>query len=365
MRLIHCADIHLDSPMTSRLSADKAAQRRMELLETFCRMIDYAGNNGVSAVLIAGDMFDGDIVSTTTRAVVNRAIGSHKDIDFYILCGNHDRSNFWTDMESVPDNVHFFDEEWTRYPIGEGISLYGLQYGGRHGDIYDSLTMNESDINIVMLHGQVADDSSAAGTDIVNVRKLRNRGIDYLALGHIHSYRREELDNRGIYCYSGCLEARGYDEAGVHGFVLLDIDTASGRIESRLVPFAKRELYELDVDITGTINVTDVIACIEEQLEVKHVKTQDIVRIVLKGQISVDSKVDTDYIRHLFESEFYSFDIRDVSSHAVDIEDYIYDESLKGEFVRLVMAAEDICEADKGEVIMKGLMAIRGEAESI
>lgn len=51
---------------------------------------------------------------------------------------------------------------------------------------------------------------------------LRGRGIDYLALGHVHSFRQEKLDEQGIWCYSGCLEGRGFDECGTKGYVMLE-----------------------------------------------------------------------------------------------------------------------------------------------
>lgn len=58
MKIIHCADLHLDSNMTSNLSREQAKQRKAELLATFERMIAYAKDNSVKAVIIAGDLYD-------------------------------------------------------------------------------------------------------------------------------------------------------------------------------------------------------------------------------------------------------------------------------------------------------------------
>ena len=58
MKLLHIADAHLDSKMESKLDKSKASLRRDELLDTFCGIADYADENGVSAVIIAGDLFD-------------------------------------------------------------------------------------------------------------------------------------------------------------------------------------------------------------------------------------------------------------------------------------------------------------------
>ena len=58
MKLIHCADLHLDSKMNTNLEGLQLKERKGELLNSFVRMVDYADKNRVSAILIAGDLFD-------------------------------------------------------------------------------------------------------------------------------------------------------------------------------------------------------------------------------------------------------------------------------------------------------------------
>lgn len=70
MKIIHCADLHLDSRMNANLEKDKAKERKGEILHTFERMITYAAENGVSAILIAGDLFDTKNISATARNAV-------------------------------------------------------------------------------------------------------------------------------------------------------------------------------------------------------------------------------------------------------------------------------------------------------
>ena len=45
MKIIHCADLHLDSKMESNLDREAASMRRDELLDTFERMVTYAAEN--------------------------------------------------------------------------------------------------------------------------------------------------------------------------------------------------------------------------------------------------------------------------------------------------------------------------------
>ena len=49
MKLIHCADIHLNSSLSTHLDGDKQKQRRTEILHTFLRMVDYAAEQSVDS----------------------------------------------------------------------------------------------------------------------------------------------------------------------------------------------------------------------------------------------------------------------------------------------------------------------------
>ena len=54
MKIIHSADQHLDSKMEANLSKEKAKERNAEIRKTFVRMVDYAEENQVAAILLAG-----------------------------------------------------------------------------------------------------------------------------------------------------------------------------------------------------------------------------------------------------------------------------------------------------------------------
>ena len=81
MKFIHCADLHLDSKIDG-LPSDKSKIRRDEILRTFECLCDYASVNSVSAVIIAGDMFDTARVTTKTRDRVFNAIKKNFNVDF-------------------------------------------------------------------------------------------------------------------------------------------------------------------------------------------------------------------------------------------------------------------------------------------
>lgn len=77
MKILHMADLHLDSKLGSIYTTEKARERKTEILHTFSRMISFAAENDVKAVLVAGDLFDTNTVSKTAGRLVMSEIMAH------------------------------------------------------------------------------------------------------------------------------------------------------------------------------------------------------------------------------------------------------------------------------------------------
>lgn len=357
MKLLHVADVHLDSKLKSHLTPEQTKKRKSELLQTFRNMIDYASQNGIQGILISGDLFDASAkyVSKTAKSTVIDSIYNNHDIEFYYLKGNHDEDSFLSEYDSLPDNLHTFNDQWTEYRIGRRVMISGAELNGSNDSaLFHSLVLDSKDINIVMLHGQICEYGNGQKEEVV-LSDLRNRSIDYLALGHVHAYSREQLDSRGIYCYSGCLEARGFDETGEHGFVVLDINEETGVVTDRFVPFTQRHAYICDVDITGAPDTVTAEKMIESAFEEGGYCSEDMVELCVFGQLDVDSEIIYSHLENVFNGRFFAFKFKKKTTIKVNYDAFALDASLKGEFIRLVREAEDVSEDDKGEIIRLGI----------
>lgn len=370
MKIIHCGDIHLDARMEANLSPELARQRRNELLHTFERMVEYAAANGVRLILIAGDLFDTKTVSARAANAVKNAIMLNPDIDFLYLQGNHDGCvSFWNRFERIPDNLKLFDENWRTYDYEEGVSISGAELGeNNRTTLYGALALEQSRINIVMLHGQLVKTGTAQNTkeERIYLNELKGKYIDYLALGHIHSYQQERLDARGIYAYCGCLEGRGFDEIGEKGFVLLETKEAEGIVNSTFVPFAERTLHLVTADLTGISESHETDERIAAALREADIPSKDMVRLVLTGEIeggdaALRLEPNPAYLEQKFGGGYLFFKIIPNWRYAIHAEDYANDVSLKGEFVRTVLSAGKMTQEDKDAVILYGIRALAGE----
>lgn len=361
MKIIHCADLHLDSKLNANLEKEQIRERRGEILHTFVRMVEYAKEHDIYTIMIAGDMFDTKNISATARNTVLHNIINHSQIQFYYLRGNHDKDNFLTGLDEIPENLKMFGSQWTTYRNGD-IVITGVELDDSNKDsVYNSLVLDAKDFNIVMLHGQEVESASKDKAEVIRLKELRNRGIDYLALGHIHGYKKETLDPRGIYCYPGCLEGRGFDECGEHGFVVIEVDEETHDFSHEFVPFAQRKLYTVVVDVSECETTDEMVDRTRQAILQEGCESNSLVKIVLTGMLDVECEKDTVYLLSRFKKDFYFVKVYDETTLKINIEDYLLDESLKGEYVRMVMNDKDLSEEEKAIVVRYGLQAIAGE----
>lgn len=375
---IHCADLHLDSRMESHLTPFQAQNRRKELLQTFSRMADYAEVHDIRAILMPGDLFDTTHPSFSAIETVLNCIREHPQIDFLYLPGNHDyqiRAPFSLNT-GCPDNLWLFWSEKADFQNFPDSFLHHMvmqkNYGpviitGLTGSTSQLPELSASHINLVMLHGQIHSHTVSLESDTdhalhYSLNDLSGRNIDYIAAGHIHQYQFGPIDSRGHYCYSGCLEGRGFDECGEKGFVLLDVSTDSEEtspISFQFVPFAARYLYDLNLDLTDYTDYQDVWRQIDQLFST--IDHTHLVRLKLTGRIPLELNLHTDWLLQKYFDDFYLLYVEDCTKPAISYEDYRYDISLKGEFIRLVLSASDLNEEEKEKVIMEGLHALAGE----
>ena len=353
MRLIHCSDLHLDSKMEANLTPRQAKERSGEICAAFARMVCWAQENEVSAILLAGDLFDTRRVSAKTADFVLNTVENAPEIAFYYLRGNHDASRDPFTGRTLPENLYGFGTRWSSYRMDD-VVITGLEADRDNWErYYDELELDADAVNIVMLHGQV---STQPGEEQICLPRLRGKHIDYLALGHIHSFRQGKLDDRGIFCYSGCLEGRGFDECGEKGFVLLE--TRESGIRSTFVPFNTRTLHEIPVDITGLETAPQMLSAMEQVSA--GIGEENLVKFVLTGSHTLQTHKDLRFLQKMMEPNFWFVKIKDESHLKLDRESYEGDISLKGEFIRLVLASQHSDE-EKERIISCGIRALMGE----
>ena len=238
IKVIHAADFHLDAPF-STLSPALAGQRRREqrlALQQFAKACE-----GCEIVLLAGDLFDGKQVYQDTLDALRDCFAS-LSARVFIAPGNHDvlctGSPYLTEKWS--ENVHIFTDSSIKRVELEGCHVYGAAYTAQGREVLRDFRVADPDVvNLMVLH-------SGDSYNPITPAQIAASGLDYLALGHIHT---RQVDRTGgtVFAYSGCLMGRGFDECGQKG--LLRVDVSKDEVQSRFVPIYSRRYEILTVQV--------------------------------------------------------------------------------------------------------------------
>ncbi len=350
MKFIHMADVHLGSKMEARLPSEKAKQRRGELRAAFLKTVEFAARENVKVVLIAGDLFDGNNPLKKDKEFFYDTVKSFPDIDFLYLRGNHDDEGGYE--EELP-NLKLFSDEWTAYRYGR-VVFAGVELTSSNVEsLYSSLCLKNEDINIVIMHGEWSD---GVTQNKINLVRLKDKYIDYLALGHIHTAAEKKLGERGIAAYSGCLEGRGFDECGEKGFYLCEVDEESGEIDREFISVATRRIDKYEIDISGLVSPSEIYARIRDTVTSDK---SDLIRIELIGDKEFDDENLSDDIFSYIGDKYYFVSVKDRSLRKFSIKDYDGDLSLGGEFVREVLSST-LPDELKQKIVSVGMKALGG-----
>ena len=361
MKIIQVSDLHIDSKMDTNFSATQSKQRNNEILVSFEKLFNIMEKENVSAMIIAGDMFDTKKVSSKAFTYVLELIKKHSNKTFFYVSGNHDNETKLLESSvNIPSNLIVFDKNFSRYSLSKNVNIGGIRLSQTNAiNIGKQIDFDSDSINILVLHGMLTKSSSNISNENIYIGELKDKNIDYLALGHIHSYSSGKIDPRGTYVYSGCLEPRGFDEIGDKGFVMITIDEDSHKITHEFVPHAMRKFVEINTDITGLNNPKQILDKIYENLE--GVKNEDIVKINIIGEYDEQTTKGLDLVTSELNQKYYYAKVKDKSKLKISLDDYAGNFSLKGIFIRNVLQNKKIPEELKDDIILTGIKALSKE----
>ena len=133
VRVLHAADLHLDSPFEA-LPGALAAQRRQEQRALLRSLPETARQYGVEIILLPGDLLDSDSAYGETAKALSEAFEGC-GCEVFIAPGNHDYYAPDSPYARLrfPENVHIFRENRLT-PIelpALGVRVWGAAFTDR------------------------------------------------------------------------------------------------------------------------------------------------------------------------------------------------------------------------------------------
>ena len=330
MRIIHAADFHLDSPFDA-LTPEQAVQRRAEQRQILERLAELARSTRAEAVLLSGDLLDGDRVYQETVETLSRTLGQLQ-VPVFISPGNHD---YYTHRSAYavnpwPDNVHIFRSgqmEAVELPRLNAV-VYGAAFtaDGQGESLLRGFSAPEDGrLHLMVLHADV-DAQQGSRYCPVSSQDISASNLDYLALGHIHAGSGVQYAGRVPWAYPGCPEGRGFDELGPKGVLCGEVER--GRVDLTFVPLCKRQYHIHELTLTADDTVETVAAQV-----LQHASPDHLVRFVLNGESGPDG-LDLNALTERCAGFFYSLSFRDKTRVSRDLWSRAGEENLTGLFLR-------------------------------
>ena len=328
IRILHAADLHLDSPFEG-MPAGKAALRREEQRMLLTRLSALAREERAQLVLLAGDLLDSDHSYFETGEELCRCLAG-MGAPVFIAPGNHDYytdKSPWTRLK-LPGNVYLFTENRIRgmeLPA-LGVRVYGAAFTEkRSGPLLAGYHAERiaGTKNLLVLHGEVGARADSPYNPITE-QELSECGMDYVALGHIHKASGLMRAGDTWYSWPGCPEGRGFDETGEKTVSLVTLTDSGCTLETRCI--ALRRYEQLRVDVTGADPLLAVHTILPDET------VRDIYRIILTGE--TDEAPDLNRLRLNLSELFFELQLRDETRIRRSVWERAGDDTLRGLFLK-------------------------------
>lgn len=278
MKLMHIADLHLDSPFKGMGRHQQSIHKQLidSPYQAFERCVSIAINQKVDVFVIVGDIYDADRQTIYAQNFFMKQLVrlDKANIDVILNHGNHDFLQPDKKRPQYPERVHVFNtEEVEHYDVTlsdkSTVRFYGFSYLQRwvKERMIQRFPKNPqaTDFTVGLLHGSAEGVASAEGNYApFSIRELLSKQYDYWALGHIHQA--QVLHENPLIQYSGTIQGRHRNEIGDKGAFIVEI-SKSKPIFSEFISLAPIVWQNAHIDCSEEWQATDIVAQIEQVIQ--------------------------------------------------------------------------------------------------
>ncbi|MTI83662.1 MAG: DNA repair exonuclease [Firmicutes bacterium] len=367
---IHAGDLHLDSPfrgfehisdIDEPIKENILRRLRNCTFAALENIVDACIEYEVDFLVLSGDIYD--LVDRSIRAELRfrNAIERLADrgIPVFAVHGNHDFDNGIRARLTWPENVHFFSPGEVEYRevIRQGkeiARIYGISYPRR--DVTENYAAKfkrhqNAPFAIGVLHCNVGGVPEHENYSPCQVSDLVQSGMDYWALGHVHSHR--VLKDSPCIVYAGSPQGRNPRETGDKGCCMVNV-SENGLIDLQFLAVDDVRWTETRISIDNIQSEGELITQLDNQLtgiRSIHNKKSVVTRIILTGRGPLHRKLQSGALADILEELRLRL--------AGEEGDFIWPESIKCT-TGIPLDKEAL---RKGETLLADLLALRGRAD--
>jgi exonuclease SbcD len=292
MRILHAADLHIDSPLGG-LSAYEGApvdEIRGATRRATEHLVDTAIAQEVDALVVAGDVFDGDWRDYSTGLFWIGQLARLNDagIPVVVITGNHDAASIVSQSLTLPPNTALLSNAHPEVLVIDDLDLAVVGQGYASRVVTDDLAAayppaDPGLFTIGLLHtsldGRPGHDAYAPTT----VETLRSKGYQYWGLGHVHQ--REVIATDPWIVFPGNLQGRHARETGPKGATLVTVE--SGQVvDVEAIPLDVVRFTTCEVDASDIRDRDEVVGTVAQrfaEIRIEAGSRLAVVRVKLVG----------------------------------------------------------------------------------
>jgi DNA repair exonuclease SbcCD nuclease subunit len=303
MKFIHCADVHLDTPLQGLAEYPGAPvnEIRNATRRAFEKVLNAAITERVNFVIIAGDLYDTGLKSFESALFFNKEMARLKDagIDVYLIHGNHDAASKLIKQIRPPRNVKIFRATEPQTMLNEElkVAIHGQSFATPEvtEDLASKYPVPIPDyFNIGLLHTNLGGVSEHANYAPCSLQTLKSKGYQYWALGHVHNG--EILCRDPYVVYPGNIQGRNGREQGEKSCELVTV-SETGTISVEKVFTSVVPWIEAEIDASGCQSADDVYEMIRVRFGTLHSESKERVtalRLRIVGATNAHAELNRD-----------------------------------------------------------------------
>lgn len=293
IRLLHAADLHLDSPLAL---PSKSRVPPNATLEAFSNVITIALRERVDGVVLSGDLYERRDRSVRARFHLQRELERLHEarIPSFIVHGNHDPLSGDPGGVQLPSSTTVFGASWGEVGVLHNGALrfrvQGISF--QEAQVTENLSRHFQrlgpEVTIGVLHCNVGGHGAHADYAPCTLDDLDATGLDYWALGHVHTRQTMSLKSGGVAAYPGNTQGRQVNETDARGCLLVELDEHRERPPRvQFMPCDVVRWHRVEVDVSEVDSLDGAIERIERQVDAATLEGQvkhHVVRVVLTGR---------------------------------------------------------------------------------
>lgn len=369
MKFLLFSDLHLDAKF-SRVEPNVARSLRLSLRAALRRILALARDEQVDAVFCAGDLYEHERFTPATANFLKEEFSRAAPTRVFLAPGNHD----WYGPESIyakeqwSSNVHVFTRDHLEpVSLADGLTLWGAAHcaPANTGGFLKEFRAQGDGLQIALFHGSEESflpqqESGKRPHAPFRSDQIKETRLAHAFVGHFHQPRDADL-----YTYAGNPSPLGFGESGARGAVIVEL-SSEGTLARTRHSMACSAFHDLDLDVSGALTLEDLQERLRAAIDpawTEDVNGPTVVRASLRGEIHQDMDVRGDDLASAVTGvDALLVDLAGLRP-AYDIEAIKEQPTVRGQFVRDVLASEELEESQKQRVLLVGLRALDGRSD--